>query len=423
MNILLEKLHYGLRWNALESISYQSLLLIHNIVLFSLIPQQLYGIIGSLFSLVYLTISITNFGFDITLPAYFSHATKNKQSFREIIIIHYVPEFFLLMALCLTFLFLPGIHANFFKHFIVHPTLAIIVCLIILSEALKKTCRIILHLSFLNKLTTMVELISIGVYLTMVWTQILWGTPITVMLFFIPMLITSCISTLIYGFYIYELYQTLPSDTSASPAINHKKIIINRLCNYSTHLSNSLFSYNLLVPLCALAYTLEMAALLKISSTILHAITSCFRSIFGSTSEAVFSYAKNNGIEEKRSILYSINNKSNIFLLTTFFMSIVFVGFLSFLNFNYNSYCMYVMVCIIALQFMEHALFIHEKFFIAEEKPWYVSFSIMSFLIMACVIILFRSQLPIFFILPMLIVTRFVSWKLMKHLANTYCQH
>lgn len=417
MSILLEKFNYGIRWNAFESVIYQSLLLIHNFCLFAWMPYAEFGVIGSLFSTVYLIISFINFGFDTTLPAYFSQAISSKLAFKKIIIVHYLPEIILVMLIATACLIAPYFFLQYIRYPL-DPFLITILGLIIISESIKKTLRTIMHLSFLNKLCTLTELIFLFLYLSLVWLPILRGTPITPFLIFTPLLLSSVLSTVILGYYVLTLYNSLDHCPSVT-LISHRTIITNRFWNYLSHISHGAFSSNFLVPLMA-SINIESAAFLKISSTIVYALISCSRSAFGSASEAAFSFAKNFDVLEKRSLFYSIITKFNTIILSTFLFCIIFLGSIAVYKLEQAKCIAPFLLCIAALSFLEHAVLIHEKFLIAEEKSYLLSVWNFIFFLISIAVIKSMLQANMLTLLMTLIFIRTVSWLVIHRITLSY---
>ena len=75
----------AIAWNTISLFFYKSILLIHQIALFSAISQQTYGIIGTIFAAMYLLIGLTNFGFEYSLFPFFSEYSTTKKAFSVII--------------------------------------------------------------------------------------------------------------------------------------------------------------------------------------------------------------------------------------------------------------------------------------------------------------------------------------------------
>ena len=71
----------ALMWNTSAAFLYKIMLLGHQILLYSVISKNMYGLQSYLFSTIYFTIAITNFGFDETLLPFFSTYSSTKSNF------------------------------------------------------------------------------------------------------------------------------------------------------------------------------------------------------------------------------------------------------------------------------------------------------------------------------------------------------
>ncbi len=71
----------GVRWNTVGSVAYESLKIMHQIALLGVMDITLYGHVGVLFSLIFLTINLSNFAADSTIPAFVSTFTSSKSAF------------------------------------------------------------------------------------------------------------------------------------------------------------------------------------------------------------------------------------------------------------------------------------------------------------------------------------------------------
>src|SRR5579871_4111857 len=229
LNLVYAKFIRGLRWNALESVWYQAALAGHQIMLFSLTSTSMFGFIGTVFSTLYLIVTITNFGLDSSLGTFFSYISDSKQAFRRIILPQLLPELFILLALAALFIFVRSLLNPYLPGTIQLDNLLIgALSILLLSEGLKKTLRTLLQLAFYNTITATVEIITITIYVGTVWTIYALGYPISLELIFFPMLITSCISTTVLASAVYVWYTTLPDSSSNATPQLAGRILQNR---------------------------------------------------------------------------------------------------------------------------------------------------------------------------------------------------
>src|SRR5438105_1510836 len=138
----------SIAWDTFEAASYQLLLLCHQIALFSIIGRTEYGLIGALFSIIYLVVTITNFGLDVTLSPFFSYMTTSKQHFKRVMCLQFLPELMLLLCMGLLGLLFQKYTVQSWLHaHALSPYLLVIFTGIIFFESAKKTVRTLLQLA------------------------------------------------------------------------------------------------------------------------------------------------------------------------------------------------------------------------------------------------------------------------------------
>jgi len=211
--------------------------------------------VGSIFSFLYLTLSCANMGFDDSLSPFWSIYTASKQHVKSRLIPQLVFQALVLVLIAgFVIAVIPSQIGNFAVPKVSLATLVII-------EGFKKTIRILLHLSFYNRLTTTAELALICVYVSTVWAWYALGNPITLTVLILPLVICSSISVITLLITLYRHYQQLPEDAATDhPKIG--RIIANRFFNAISQAGHQLFSSNFLVPFFAIYAGLEQAAML-----------------------------------------------------------------------------------------------------------------------------------------------------------------
>lgn len=374
MKLLHKKFYYALTWNSIESVIYQLLLLSHQILLFHTVGSEKYGLIGFVFSFIYLSIALVNFGFDDSIAPFFSLATINKHNFKRLFIPQICFEIIILVSYSIFLFFMAPALVHKIPIILHNPMLLYLICGIIISEGMKKTMRSFLHIAFVNKKTTVIELATIMMYITTVWAYYLLGFPITFSLLLIPLFFTSCVGSIILGYTIYQWFKQLPN-SKATPITTHiiKRIIKNRFFAYLIQLNHQFFSGNFLVPLFALQCGLQCAAVVKLASHIIHTISSIINKIIGPTSVALLAHYKNKDLIEKRKAFF-IATGSIHQLLYAFFI-FFFINYKKLILFcdspHVLSYWPFIFL-FMTIHFSEHFFTIYEKFYITEEKIEYL---------------------------------------------------
>lgn len=377
METLYKKFYHALAWNGIESIAYHSILLCHQMMLFYVVGSSFYGLIGSVFSFIYLSLALSNFGLDDSLAPFFSLSTSSKTHFKRLLLPQLIPECIILTLLALSIFALgPKMHHSFIKEPINGVTLLILGGIIV-CEGIKKTIRALLQIAFLSRRIAYVELIAILAYVTIVWGSYAYGYALTLTLLFAPLLLTSFVGCLVLGRALYELYKKLP-DASNDPIACSipRRIIKNRFFAYLTQINHQFFSGNFLVPMFAMHFGLSHAGVLKLTSHIVHTISAIIHKTFGPTSFALLAHHKNMDMIEKRKAFY----------MATGYIHQALYGILLFFAINYKKLLMFhaahthhthevywpLILFFITLHFSEHFFIMYEKFYITEEKIEYL---------------------------------------------------
>lgn len=372
---LYDKFLYGLRWNAVESVLYYITFLLHQFFLYRCTSHELYGLISTIFALIYIGITISNMGLDISLGTFLTIVTKSKQHFRSLLIPQLILEALLILFVLgisygiLNFIAPQLLYALDFRLIII---LAAITCL----EGLRKTVRLLLQLVFFNKITTLTELITLILYCVTVWSY--YGITKTISLFtiFIPMLFIVSIGGLCaLSYCLYCYYSKLPDTHKKFNTSIYYRISINRAFNYLYQVSTLFFSTNFLVPLFAARFGLSHAALFNVTSTIVRTIAVILQKMFGTTSNAWLAHIKETTIEMKRAVFFSVSTILYQFL----YCIIIFFGIngkklllMNSLSLDVYSYAIAYLFLIMFLT--DNFCLIYEKFYIIEEKTYYLLF-------------------------------------------------
>jgi hypothetical protein len=392
----------GIRWNTLGSITYEGLKVFHQIALLSVMDLALYGHIGVIFSLIFLTINISNFAADSTIPAFLDIFTESRMSFIRI----FMPYLLLQVPLLL----LGGTAACFiyqksiFSSTITIPLLTIL--LIVLFEGLRMVLRVFLHSLFMNKITMFIELLLMFAYMGTIWGEILIiGSPITLSLIFIPYLITSIMAVLLFCIILIWYATNLPSLDFEEPQFLWQRILKARFFNCSTKFSKQLFTGNFLVPLFAYKFGLASAGIFKFSSYLADGIRGVINVAIGFSSGALFAKLKSSDIASKKKAFYILSEKLNSIMYCT----------LIFLAFNYYAFWQNASGSIIVLSgffllilVLEHFCSVYEQVHIVEEKTSTIFLAKICEVAIACSAVLLHSSAIL--ILINLVIARLIGF-------------
>ena len=367
LNFYLKK---SLRWVSFEALSYQFILLVHQIALARICDYKLYGLIGTLFSLVYLFVALTDLGLESSISPFFAAIIKTKRVFKRFFTTQLLPNvlsaggfFVLVLAIKTT---LQGKFAVLEQ---VSLPLLCVLAVLVLSENIKKPLRTTMHLAFLNQEVAFIEFGTIVGYTATVWMAIASGAPITLSLIFVPMLVTSILSNGFMVFFLHKFAKTLPENSDANLCNLKKRVATNRGFNYLNQLSHVIFSSNFLVPFFAMQFGLADAGVFKLISHIAYCTTAVLRKTFGITSDALLAKTKQMSWEAKRSIFLQVTQKVHHALY----------GVIIFFLINYHKIIgykatevtaasgpvvyLFLVVCLSEIFFIAY-----EKFYIVQEK-------------------------------------------------------
>lgn len=394
MNKLKKNLAYSLRWLSIESIIYHAIFLIHQTFLFKFAGAYNYGIIGSIFSIVYFATTIVTFGLESSLSPFFGQIMACKANFKKFFAVQILPTFFL-STLTIPALILLKTYQNFVFLQNISYLFISTIFILILSESIKKVLRGLLYLNFNNKFNMALEIGSLLIYVATIWGIFIVTGKITVNLIFVPMAITSVLSSIILLFFTSIIYSKLPEQTGFAQNIinnifdklsdtnnlgNSKslqyKIFKIRAINFANQFTHNMFSSNFLVPFFAFQFGLAQAGIFKLLSHITYTITMIMRKIFGWASDTMLAHTKNLNINSKQDMFHDINNKiNNIMLALIIFLTINLTKIVNYSHTNYshvnNTQAIInwpLVYFFLAITLIENLFISYEKFYIAEEK-------------------------------------------------------
>lgn len=384
ININIYKLFYSsLKWNTIEAVVYQTILTIHHILLFSAVAKLDYALIGTIFSLLYLTIVFLNFGLDKSLATFFVDYSKTKSNFKKFFISQILIQLFFLSLIGLIVIpFKNSIGILFSTNFkcpILENSIWIILAILLVSESLKKTLRTFAQLAFLNKQTTIIETCTITLYFIFIWTYYLYTSKIDIFIILIPFILESLASNIFLSIIIYKFYKNItenlnyvPTDLSSSHNPSIKNIVFNRLYVYINQLTHLFFSGNFIIPFLAYKYGLEQISSLKLTNNIAVFITVLMERIFGITSAALLTHVKNLKISKRReAIQISTDKLYNILYAIIIFLIINFKFITSYKMAIANINWMPIYLFLILI-FFENFFITYEQYLIVEEKSYYL---------------------------------------------------
>jgi len=408
MHILYQSFIRSIWWNTFESVIYNAILITHQWVLFRIIPRATYGLMGLLFSYIYLTAALTNIGFDYSIGSYWQDATKNKSSFASYIWHAMLPTYLLIILLA-GVLFYSGLHTTY-----IDTNLYLIVVGIIAGESLKKSGKIILQLMFKNRITAVVDVLSIIGYISMVWGAYWHYQEITLCTVFVPLLIAAWASVVIFYQIIIRHYFSLPA--SVHTKIPYGTIAKQRAYSFLNTMMHQLFSGNILTPLFAIHLDLASIGIIKLISQSCQSVGTVIHNIFGLTAHALFANAKHMNLTTKQQFFYALTYKIHQILYAFIIFGIInyqkLIGTQGLPHANVLAIALYLVI-----MFSENFFIPYEKVFLTEEKSHYLASIQVATWIGLFFTIRYIATQSIFISLCIVLLLRILSYGLLSLIA------
>ncbi len=270
-----ESFFWAVKWNFVEAIIYQLIFVAHQTAFFWLAPTSFFGLVGSLFGIIYVIVTLLVVGSDGALTPFFSEFNKTKTSFTSFLSLYTRRQLFvmtLILVMATAGIYQFGNWSRFSD--ITHLHILILLATICVTESLKKIIRYLLQLCFQNKATTLYELLGIGSYTTMVWSWYWYTGTFTLLGLFVPFLISSlgvliCISrqVMIYAMHL-PTGDTSDTVTQLPAELTRVQILIS-----INHYGRTLFSGNVIIPLFALYAGSAQAGLASFANAVTHTAT------------------------------------------------------------------------------------------------------------------------------------------------------
>lgn len=364
----------GFRWSFIGSIVFQTSYILHNALLLTFLGASFYGLLGSLFSIVYLVINITDFGFESSFTPFLHIISRNKKTFKKIFPIYVLPQIAIFALGSLVAMFF---YSSLFTHHSQNLPPAFFTFLITL-EGIRIFFRRFLHNVFFNKATVIIEQSLMAMYYAAVWLPyFLFSRPLTINSIFIPYLINSIIALILFTIIIIWHYQTLPSGESypapsapdaSDPVVPGlwRRILRTRYFNYLINIETFLISGNFLVPFFATTFGLHQAGLFKIANIVAHSIKALVKAAIHFPGTALLASVKTKSLEVKKAAFYTLSSKLNhIIIFIILFLSINYHTFAMFYQTSKSAWA-YASI-FIGITIVHQLFVVYEQFYIIEE--------------------------------------------------------
>jgi len=293
----IKKFNHGFRWSLFGSLTYEILKTAHCFLLLKLLDAQVYGVVGSLFSIIYLSTYIADFGATNSCTPYLAVWTENKKNFKKLLWRYFLAPHIIILTTC------SGIVTYFaVQKFatITNPPYLFLIPGIIILEAIRSFLRMFLYTVFKNKIIVITEVTIFICYISAIWiAHFFFAIPLTYNLIFVPHFIDSLFSVVLLSLAVYKYYKTLPdTEENIKPSL-WKRIATTRIFNYLLRLSRHMFTSNVFTPLFAIKFGLKAAGIFYFASTVANVLNAVIKLTFGYTGGALLATLKDSPQQEK----------------------------------------------------------------------------------------------------------------------------
>lgn len=309
---LKKKFHSACRWIVCGSVLFETGRVIHLFFLIKYLANPaLYGIIGTLFSTIYLTARIIDFGATNSLPPYWLQLSQSKQNFQSLLI-----RYFMLPSIPLA-LIAPFVALYFFTTKLPHTSLYLfIIPPLIILETIRSFFRLFLHLAGKTSRVVSFELFSFVIFLCGIWIPLLFfnANP-GINQLFIPFLIDTLLSVGFILFLVFKIYKKLPD---IPPTINRtlwQRLSQVRLLNFLLRISRDIFSNNLLVPIFATKCGLAQAGLFYFASQLARLLQEVLKGPLVYAGNSMLAELKDGSLAHKKTAFSQLSQKLMSLLL------------------------------------------------------------------------------------------------------------
>lgn len=360
-----KKFTHGFRWTLFGSVVYETLKIIHCLLLMKLLSTVDYGAMGSLFSLIYLVTYIADLGATNSIPPFLHIFVQSRSTFKSFLIRYSLIPHTPLLFICAT-----GGTIFALSKLSPLPYLFIIPAIIIL-ETIRSFMRVLLHTTFQAKRAVVVELTILILYLFTIWAPfVIFNSPITLNRIFIPHLVDSIITVACFAFLIMKFYKTLPIDESKHlPATLAKRLLITRLFNYLLRVSRNMFTSNFLTPLFAIKFGLAAAGVFYFASILANAIQAMVKAVIGYSGNALLASIKESGQSVKKEAFNILCQK--LIRLTAPFVIFLAINHKAIIKLsvapNATSHTISLCLLFLIISFSEFFFILYEQFYVIEE--------------------------------------------------------
>lgn len=305
---------FGVLWTFIDSVGSQTLVIVYHFFLRTYAGQEIHGVIGCLFSLLYLSTAITNFGLDKSLAPFLEMFSNSKKTFTLFLLILAI-QMFLIFGISVFFFLAAPILKDYLSllqslQSYLSPSLLFTLLVTFFFESLRKTLRTFLQLSFYFKETAFIELFGICANVLSVFVLFFYES-LTIESVLNAHAVLCIAQTVLLSLVIHRFYKTLKDIPAPENTNLAMRMVKTRLYAWMLHCMSQLYSGNFLVPVCVMKFGISSASLLKIMTSISHWIALISRNVFGTTSNAVLAHLKSRSSATQKDAFHYLSFVAN----------------------------------------------------------------------------------------------------------------
>jgi len=416
-NNLEKKFSTNFRWNLIGSSFYEILKIAHQIFLLKILETSSYGLMGSIFSIIYLTVYLSEFGLGSTLPPFLNIFIQSKQNFKNIFLKKYfLPQLLIIFsaATLTTYLYSKSFLNN------LHAPFLLLIPSVILSESIRIFFRRFLHTVFESKKAIISEMILMPIYLLLVWIPYLFlNFKMTLNLVFLPYLIDSTFGTIFFIILINRFYRSLPEIPQTTIQNLWKRIIKARFFNYSASASKEFFKGNFLTPFFAYQFGLKDAGIFNLANHIAESIKAIMKATIIFSGNALLSQIKTSCLSAKQRAFKLLCKKLNIVIYPlAIFITMNYKLLFKTSEATISQSTASMALLFLFISFMEYFFVIYDQFYIIEEQSFKLFLFKLLELTLYYIFIITHTFSSPFLTLLAIVVVRLISFAIIS--TNAY---
>ncbi len=357
--------------NSIAHFLYKMILLTHQMFLYQAISSDLYGIQSTIFAIIYMTIALTNFGFDETLSPFFYQYTHNKKNFTNIVQQFLIQIFIVGLTLAFTMLYnINNLHE--YLHTITtncNRYLFMIVFIVCIVESIKKTLTTFLQLCFFTQHIAISQVTGIFSYVTIVWSWYTKTKNISLESLFFPMIIIGLLEIVYLSTLGYQFYQKIPnsSDTNIPKPSSYLQ---ERVLNYFFQIHKVIFSPNTLTVVFAYLLGFSQAATVKFYTNLITLAYTCIAKVVGVTTGAIFTHVKATASNCQLMLIFRSITKRYIHFLYILAGTTAIIITLGYYNNSITTNMVRYIIIFFIFGFLENYAITYEQLFLSLQKSY-----------------------------------------------------